>query len=90
MTSEEEDRDKWVIRGSNLVAQVDTGAHSDLVVKFFEQEGLAASSEHGAHADARRIHISGHAEKVDHAVEAFREQHPQIPLHIVGTEATDA
>ena len=86
MTKEEKDDDIWVIHGSNLVAEVSTTAHPDLVT-FLEQEGVSVSSEHGVRADVVRIHISGHSEKtLNHALIKLRDENPQIRLRIVDDE----
>jgi cobalamin biosynthesis protein CbiD len=86
MTKEEKEDDPYVIHGSNLVAEVSTTAHPDLVT-FLEREGVSVSSEHGVTVDFVRIRISGHSAKtLNHAMTKLRDQNPQIRLRIVDDE----
>lgn len=74
--------DPWVIHGKNITAVVRVTAHSQ-VAAFFAGEGLAVQSEEGDLADMVRVRIGGEAEAVDDCVERFREQNPDVSLHIV-------
>jgi cobalamin biosynthesis protein CbiD len=86
MTKEEDDDDPYVIHGTNLVAEVSTTAHPDLVT-FLEREGVSVASEHGVRAEFVRIRISGHSAKtLNHALIKLRDENPQISLRIVDDE----
>jgi hypothetical protein len=80
----EEDPGGWVIRGKNLIAEVDVTAHSDLV-SFFTHEGLSVSSEGETIAEMVRVHVSGEPERLRDSVHKFVEENPQVPLRVVET-----